>query len=134
MNIIPHNEPFDLNSFINELKAQRGDLDYHVFQNFFEDGSIVHAFTGFSYEGNRISSALGDAILSHEGNEAMVKAKSVAIIVSYSQLANHLLKVSELQSIPKLMELVPYNGELTWNMLYDNTLGDTVKLRVFVKI
>lgn len=134
MMIIPHNEPFDFNSFIDELKSQREGLDYHDFLNFFEDDSIVHAFTRFSQKGNRISSALGDAILSQEGNEAIVKAKSVAIIVSYSPTANHPLKVSELQSIPKLMELVPYNGELSWNMLHDDTLGDTVKLRVFVKI
>lgn len=134
MNIISHNELFDFNSLINELQAQRDGLDYRDFLNFFEDDSIVHAFTGFSKKENRISSALGDALMTHEGNETMAKAKSVAIIVSYSRTANHPITISELQSIPKLMELVPYNGELIWNLLHDDTLGDIVKLRVFVKI
>lgn len=101
MTIIPHNEPFDLNSFINELQVQWDGIDYQDFMDFFENDSIVHTFVGYSLKGNRISSALGDALMNYEGTDALSKAKSVALIVSYSKSAHHPLKVSELHSIPK---------------------------------
>lgn len=134
MKLIPVNGKFDFKAFVSEIKNAGTGLDYQNFLRFFEDDSIVLAFVGQSHAGSRISSALGEAMLTHEGTSAIAKARSIAIAVYYSPMADDPLRVEEIQSIPGLMALLPYSGELIWNMLPDNALENNIMVRVFVKI
>ena len=133
-NIIQHHEPFDFNTFFENIKPQYIGLDYHDYLNFLHTDGEKHSFIGTADCGERVKNALGDAIVSDEAEEIINRATALMINVIRFSEAEHPLMMEEMQYLNEFIAGVSENCDVTWGLSEDSTIGDAVKVILLANV
>lgn len=132
--IIQHHEPFDFESFFENIKSQYIGLDYHDYLTFMYKEGEKHSFMGRAEWKDRVENALGNAIDSDEVVEIITRASNVMIIIIRSSEAERPLTKEEVQFINEFITGLPKNCDVIWGLAEDSTLGNSVKAVILANV
>ena len=127
-NFIQHHQPFDFETFFENIKSQYIGLDYHDYLNFLHTDGVIHSFIGqadFSFR---------NAIASDEAEEIINRATSLMINVLRSSEAERPLMMEEMQYLNEFIAGASDKCDITWGLSEDSTIGNTVKAIVLANV
>ena len=133
-NFIQHHQPFDFETFFENIKSQYIGLDYHDYLNFLHTDGVIHSFIGQAEGEDRVKNALRNAIASDEAEEIINRATSLMINVLRSSEAERPMTVDEVQYLNEFMTGFPENCDVTWGLSEDSTPGNVVKAIILVNV
>ena len=133
-NIIQHHQPFDFETFFENIKSQYIGLDYHDYLNFLHADGEKHSFIGQAECEERVKNALGNAIVSDEAEEIINRATALMINVIRSSEAEHPLMMEEMQYLNEFIAGVSENCDVTWGLSEDSTIGDAVRVILLANV
>jgi len=131
-NIIQHHEPIDFEVFFEGIKSQYIGLDYQDFPNFMHAIGEKHSFMDSAEGKERIKAALENIMTSNEAIEIISHATSVMIIIIRSSEAERPVTMEEVGYLYKFISGFPENCEVVWGLAEDNSLGNMIKVIIFV--
>ena len=133
-NIIQHHQPFDFETFFENIKSQYIGLDYHDYLNFLHTDGVIHSFIGQAEGEDRVKNALRNAIASDEAEEIINRATSLMINVLRSSEAERPLMMEEMQYLNEFIAGASDKCDITWGLSEDSTIGNTVKAIVLANV
>lgn len=134
MEIIHHNQAFDVDAFFARLKSSYIGIDADDYKTFLTKGKEVHTFTGESDEDERVLKAIGNAIGSDDAKAAIANASAVLMVILRSKESTNPLSMSEMQNLSKAFEDFKEETDVVWSVSDDDSLGDTIKVIFFINI
>ena len=132
-NFIQH-QPFDFETFFENIKSQYIGLDYHDYLNFLHTDGVIHSFIGQAEGEDRVKNALRNAIASDEAEEIINRATSLMINVLRSSEAERPLMMEEMQYLNEFIAGASDKCDITWGLSEDSTIGNTVKAIVLANV
>ncbi len=133
-NFIQHHQPFDFETFFENIKSQYIGLDYHDYLNFLHTDGVIHSFIGQAEGEDRVKNALRNAIASDEAEEIINRATSLMINVLRSSEAERPLMMEEMQYLNEFIAGASDKCDITWGLSEDSTIGNTVKAIVLANV
>lgn len=133
-NFIQHHQPFDFETFFENIKSQYIGLDYHDYLNFLHTDGVIHSFIGQAEGEDRVKNALRNAIASDEADEIINRATSLMINVLRSSEAERPLMMEEMQYLNEFIAGASDKCDITWGLSEDSTIGNTVKAIVLANV
>lgn len=133
-NFIQHHQPFDFETFFENIKSQYIGLDYHDYLNFLHTDGVIHSFIGQAEGEDRVKNALRNAIASDEAEEIINRATSLMINVLRSSEAERPLIMEEMQYLNEFIAGASDKCDITWGLSEDSTIGNTVKAIVLANV
>lgn len=134
MDIIHHNETFEVDAFFAGLKSSYIGIDAEDYKTFLTQGNEVHTFIGQSDNDNRVLSAIEIAIGSEKVKSLISNASAVLMVIFYSKESNRPLSMTEIQNISKAFEDFKEETNVVWSVSDDDSMGDFIKVVVLVNI
>lgn len=134
MDIIHHNEAFDVDEFFAGLKSSYIGIDADDYRTFLIQGNEVHTFMGLSDNDNRVLSAIDSAIGSHEAKSLIANASAVLMVILRSKESECPLSVAEMHNLSKAFEDFRDETNVVWSISDDDTLGDYIKVVILVNV
>ena len=117
-NFIQHHQPFDFETFFENIKSQYIGLDYHDYLNFLHTDGVIHSFIGQA----------------DEAEEIINRATSLMINVLRSSEAERPLMMEEMQYLNEFIAGASDKCDITWGLSEDSTIGNTVKAIVLANV
>lgn len=134
MDIIHHNDKFDVDAFFAGLKSSYIGIDADDYKTFLTQGNEVHTIIGQSDNENRVLSAIEFAIGSEEAKRLIANASAALMVILRSKECDRPLSMAEMQNISKAFEDFKEETNVVWSVTDDNSLGDFIKVVVLVNI
>lgn len=133
-NFIQHHQPFDFETFFENIKSQYIGLDYHDYLNFLHTDGVIHSFIGQAEGDDRVKNALRNAVASEEAEEIINRATSIMINVIRSSEAERPLMMEEMQYLNEFIAGASDKCDVTWGLSEDSIIGNTVKVIVLANV
>lgn len=133
-NIIQHHEPFDFESFFEDIKSQYIGIDYHDYLIFLHTDGEKHSFIGQAECKGRVKDALRNALASDEAVEILNRASNVMITIIRSSEAERPLKIEEMQYLNEFVGEFSENCDVVWGLAEDSTIGNAVKVVILANV
>lgn len=134
MDIIHHNQAFDIDAFFAGLKSSYIGIDADDYSIFQTQGDEIHTFVGESDSDDRVLDAIDKAIGCDKAKEIIPNATAVMLIILRSKKSNKPLSTAEMQNISMAFEGFKEETNVFWSVSDDDSLGDTIKMAVLVNI
>lgn len=134
MNVIQHHPPFDFDKFFQNEASKYINIDYNDYQTLFKEEGEVHSFIGESDSDYRVKDAIANAVASNEVERILGMVKAAMIIIVHSSDAQRPLAMDEIQAVTVFMSNLPEGCDVVWGTLQDQTIGNTVKFMLLVRI
>lgn len=134
MNVIQHHPPFDFDKFFQDETSKYINIDYNDYQTFFKEEGEVHSFIGESDSDYRVKDALANAVASNDVERILGLVKAAMIILVYSSDAQRPLTMDEIQAVTEFVSNPPESCDVVWGTSQDQTIGNTVKVMLLVRI
>lgn len=132
--IIQHHEPFDFESFFENIKSQYIGIDYQDYHDFLNTDGEKHSFMGCAEWNDRVKNSIGNAIAYDEAVEIFNSASSIMITIIRSSEAERPLTVEEMLYLNEFITGFSENCDVVWGLAEDSTLGNAVKIIILVNI
>lgn len=133
-NIIQHHQPFDFETFFENIKFQYIGVDYHDYLNFLHTDGKKHSFIGQADWKDRMENALRNAIASDEAMEIINRASTVMITVIRSSEADCPITMEEIQYLNEFVTGFSENRDVVWGLAEDSSLGNAVKVVILANV
>lgn len=134
MDIIHHNETFDVDEFFAGLKSSYIGIDADDYKTFLTQGNEVHTFIGQSDNDNRVLTAIDLAIGSEDAKRLIANTTAVLMLILRSKASEKPLSMAEMQNISKAFEDFKEEINVVWSVSDDDSLGDFIKVVVLVNV
>lgn len=132
--IIQHHQPFDFDKFFQDETSKYINIDYNDYQTLFKEEGEVHSFIGESDSEYRVKDAIANAVASNDAGRILGMVKAAMIILVHSSDAPRPLAMDEIQAVTEFMSNLPENCDVVWGTSQDQTIGNTVKVMLLVRI
>ena len=134
MDIIHHNQAFDVDAFFAGLKSSYIGIDADDYSTFQAQGDEIHTFAGESDSNDRALAAIDKAIGSDKAREIISNATAVMLIILRSKESDRPLSMTEMQNISKAFEDLNEETNVVWSISDDDSLGETIKVVILVNV
>ena len=134
MNVIQHHPPFDFDKFFRNEASKYINIDYNDYQTLFKEEGEVHSFIGESDSDYRVKDAIANAVASNEVERILGMVKAAMIIIVHSSDAQRPLAMDEIQAVTVFVSNLPESCDVVWGTSQDQTIGNTVKFMLLVRI
>lgn len=128
--IIQHHKTIDFGVYFENIRAGYIGIDYMDFEIFMQNEGEKHSFVTMSDGSDRIRDSLTDTILS--AGDLVDKVTSMMIIIVRSTESNRPITMAELQFLNDFLSQLPDNIDVTWGMADDGSLGNGVRIILFI--
>ena len=132
--IIQHHQPFDFDKFFKDETSKYINIDYNDYQTFFKGEGEVHSFISESDSDYRVKDAIANAIASNDAGRLLGMVKAAMIILVHSRNAQRPLALDEIQAVTEFVSNLPDSCDVVWGTSQDQTIGNTVKVMLLVRI
>lgn len=134
MEIIHHNQTFDVDAFFTGLKSSYIGIDADDYKTLLTKGNEVHTFIEESDEDDRVLKAIRNAIGSDDAKAVIANASAVLMVILRSKDSTKPLSMSEMQNLSKAFEDFKQETDVVWSLSDDDSLGDSIKVIFFINI
>ena len=132
--IIQHHQPFDFDKFFQDETSKYINIDYNDYQTLFKEEGEVHSFIGESDSEYRVKDAIANAVASNDAGRILGMVKAAMIILVHSSDAPRPLAMDDIQAVTEFMSNLPESCDVVWGTSQDQTIGNTVKVMLLVRI
>lgn len=134
MNIIQHHKPFDFEKFFQEQASKYVGIDYNDYQTLFKEEGEVHSFIGESDTDDRIKDAIAKAVASEDAEKIVSQLKAAMIAIVHASEASKPVTMDEMQALTEFVSNLPESCDIVWGTSHDESLGDTVRVMLLIRI
>lgn len=130
MDIIHHNQAFDVDAFFAGFKSSYIGIDTDDYSTFQAQGDEIHTFAGEPDSNDRVLAAIG----SDKAREIISNVTAVMLIILCSKESDRPLSMTEMQNISKVFEDLKEETNVVWSISDVDSLGETIKVVILVNV